>query len=147
MLLRRLAALLLGCALTSLAAASASAGCRRSLTLREIPGGEPVQAQLIECDESERPALLEGNAHLTLCAPETLAATGASFEDCATAVAAAREALRKAKVRAALRAGTDTELIQDRYGASTEEQGALRTSAELSGSVPAGGSTTEGAAQ
>jgi hypothetical protein len=131
----RLAAVVLAFGGAALLSSNASAGCQKSLTLREIPGGDPVAAQLIECDESERPALLESSAHLTLCSPEALAASSASFEDCATAVAAAREALRKAKVRAALRSGTDTELIQDRYSASTEELESLSRSAELSGSV------------
>jgi hypothetical protein len=140
---RTIVLVFLGVIAAGLVSTPGRAGCRKSLTQREIPGGEPVAAQLIECDESETPALFEGNAHLTLCAPEALAASGASFEDCATAVAAAREALRKAKVRAALRAGTDSELIQDRYGASAEEQDVLRASAELSGSVP----TEPGAAQ
>lgn len=133
-----LVSLVVAFGLVGLSASDASAGCRKSIQLREIPGGEPVAAQLVECDESETPALLDGNAHLALCSPEALAASGASFEDCATAVAAARDALRKAKVRAALRAGTDAELIEDRYGVSIEEQDALRASAELSGSVPTG---------
>jgi hypothetical protein len=128
-------------------AAPASAGCKKSITLREVPGGEPQRAQLIECDESETPTLLEGNAHLTLCDPAALSRTGASFEGCARAVDAAREGLRKAKIRAALRAGTEKELIADRYAASSEEIEALRTSADLSGPIPAEESSSEETAQ
>jgi hypothetical protein len=124
-------------------AAPASAGCKKSLTLREVPGGEPQRAQLIECDESETPALLEGNAHLTLCDPAALAQVGASFEGCARAVDAAREGLRKAKIRAALRAGTEKELIEERYAASSEEIEAQRRSADLSGPIPVEAGETE----
>jgi len=119
-------------------AAPASAGCRKSITQREVPGGKPQKAQLIECDESETPALLEASAHLRLCDPKVLAQAGASFEHCAAAVDAAREGLRKAKIRAALRAGSEKDAIALRYGASKQEVEAQRISAELSGPIPIG---------
>jgi hypothetical protein len=115
----------------------AAAGCRKSLTLREVPGGEPQPAHLIECDESQPPALLEQNAHLRMCDPAALANLGASFESCANAVDAARAGLRKAKIRAALQKGEDSdEAIAARYGVTEEEVDAQRSSVDLSGPIP-----------
>ena len=135
-------------ALTSASAHPAAAGCKKSLTWREVPGGEPQPAHLIECDEAEKPALLEPNAHLRLCDPAALAKIGASFESCARAVDAARMGLRKAKIRAALQKGEDdAEAIAARYGASEGEVDALRTSADLSGPIPGGAEADEEAAK
>jgi hypothetical protein len=103
----------------------ASAACEKSVVVREGPDGREQPHRVVRCDENERPALLEGNAHLTLCDPESLTASGARFEDCANAVDAARTALRKAKIRAALRDGEDEEEIAERYGASESELDAL----------------------
>ena len=127
MLPSRWLALLVG-ALLALAGAAvpASAGCEKTVVVREGPDGRKQPHRLVRCDESERPALLEGNAHLTLCDPKALAASGASFEHCATAVDAARTALRKAKIRAALREGKDEEEIAKTYGATPMELEALR---------------------
>jgi hypothetical protein len=112
----------------ALAASSvpASAACEKSVVVRKGSDGREQPHRVVRCDENERPALLEGNAHLTLCDPKALAASGARFEDCAGAVDAARTALRKAKIRAALRDGADAEEIAERYGASESELEALR---------------------
>jgi len=116
---------------------SAGAGCKKSLTMREVPGGEPQPAYLIECDETQAPALLEQNAHLRLCDPKSLANTGATFESCARAVDAARAGLRKAKARAALQKGEESdEAIAARYGVNEGELDALRASTDLSGPMP-----------
>lgn len=138
-----LASLLVG----PLLAAPATAGCKKSLTLRETPGGDAEPAQLVECDESEAPVLLEQNAQLRLCDPKALALAGVAFEDCARAVAAAREGLRQAKLRAALRAGEDEEALATRYGASEQEIEALRTSVEFSGPMPESSGVGEEPAQ
>jgi hypothetical protein len=122
-------------------ASPAWSDCRKSIVERELPGEEPQRAQRIDCDEDETPALLEGNAHLTLCDPAALSQIGASFEACSQAVGAAREGLRQAKIRAALRSGTDDALITERYGASSEEIDAARAAADLSG--PIAGAATE----
>jgi len=128
-----------------LSAPPVSAGCKKSLTLREVPGGDPQRAHLIECEEAEPPALLEGNTHLSLCNPAVLAQVGGSFESCAIAVDAAREGLRQAKIRAALRAGSDEDEIAQRYDASIGEIEAQRTSAELSGPIAAESESVEAA--
>jgi hypothetical protein len=104
----------------------AFAACEKSVVVHEGPDGRDQPHRVVQCDEGERPTLLEGNAHLTLCNPQSLAASGARFEDCAGAVDAARTALRKAKIRAALRKGEDPEEIAERYGASEAELDALR---------------------
>jgi hypothetical protein len=120
------------------------AGCKKSLTMRETPGGTLLPGQLVECDESETPELLLPSAHLDLCNPKVLSQTGTSFEDCARAVDSAREGLRQAKVREAVRSGTDDALIAQRYGASNAEIDAARATADLSGPVP---TATQGVSQ
>ena len=116
---------------------AALAGCTRSVTYREVPGGEPQPAQLIECDEAEKPALLESSAPLKLCDPKTLAKAGVSFEACAKAVDAARAGLRNAKIRAAVQKGESDATITERYGASKGELDTLRASVDVSGPIPA----------
>ena len=123
------------------------AGCTKSVTYREVPGGEPQPAQLIECDESTKPALLEPSGQLTLCDPKVLAQTGVSFEACAKALDAARAGLRKAKLRAAVQKGESDATLTERYGASKSEIGALRTSVDLSGPIPAAAQPSEEAVQ
>lgn len=125
----------------------AFAGCKKSLTLRETPGGGAEPAQIVECDESETPALLEPSAHLRLCDPEALEEAGVSFGDCARAVDGARVGLRQAKIRAALQKEEDSAAIVERYGASKGELETLRSSADLSGPMPAGVEAGEEAAQ
>lgn len=144
---RRLVVCLASLVAVLLVAAPASAGCKKSLTLRETPGGDPQPAQLIECDESETPALLEPSAHLRLCDPKVLAETGVAFEDCARAVDAARAGFRKAKIRAALQKGEDDAAIALRYGAAEGELDALRVSVDFSGPIRGDAEASEEAAQ
>ena len=123
---RWLAPYLVAVALALGGASQAGAACEKSIGLREGLDGRKQPYRVVHCDAGEGTELLAGSSHLALCDPKALAASGASFEACAGAVDAARTALRRAKLRAALREGADEEELSERYGATSAELEALR---------------------
>ena len=108
--------------------ASAQTGCTRSVVTQALADGQEIPHVTVECTGSEAQGLLAADAAETTCAglrdPGTLAA-------CERSLANAQQTLRKAKIRAALRAGVPDAEIQEALGADPAELDALRASAEL----------------
>ena len=108
--------------------ASAQTGCTRSVVKVALADGKEMPHVIVECPGAESQGLLAADAIEKACAgagdPTSLAA-------CQRSVANAQQALRQAKIRAALREGVPDEEIEEAFGAEPGELDALRPSADL----------------
>jgi hypothetical protein len=107
--------------------AQAQTGCTKTIVDRAVPGGWAHPAVKFECDEAENPLLNSSAADLcTADRPRSLPPGYA--EGCERAVSGAQDALRKVKIRSAIRAGDADDEIASRYGVSDEAVAKIRSS-------------------
>jgi len=126
--MRFLVALLLLLPLLPTTDAFGQTGCTRSVVKLPLADGKEIPHVVVDCPGSETQGLLAPDAAETVCAG---ARDPGTLEACERSVANAQQTLRKAKIRAALRAGVPDEEIQEALGAHPGELDALRASAEL----------------
>lgn len=127
-----LAGLLLGFPLLA-TEVRAESPCTKTEIQRAAPGGEEFPALLVECDEAPTAGLLARDAVDRVCAADLPPAQRAACEE---AVARAQAALRKVRIRAALRRGVADEQILQDFDASGAELDRLREAAERTAPLP-----------